>query len=221
MRIAHAFDVFDAHVRAVKGLLPLFIDMTDRRAAVFGAGPVGVRKANYLAQEAEVAAIALRFAEGLDPRVRTIKADVRESMDEWLEWADLVVAATDSTEINALLAAEASKRGKPFNRADGASTFFIPSVVARDGYTVAISTHGRSPAMARFLRLKLEKDLDKRYDLMVRLQEELREAARGALSSQLERERYLRSVLDDEAVWGLLEQDYGAARELALSRMVD
>ena len=201
-------------------MLPLFMDMTEMRAVVFGAGPVGVRKANYLAQEAEVVAIALRFTEGLDPRVRTIVADIRGSMNEWLEWADLVVAATDDAELNALLAAEASKGGKPFNRSEGSSTFLIPSVVSREGYTVAISTHGRSPAMSRFLRIRLEKDLDRRYDLMVRLQEELREVARGTLTSQVEREQYLRSILDDGEVWELLESDYIGARELALSRMV-
>ncbi|HOK28643.1 MAG TPA: bifunctional precorrin-2 dehydrogenase/sirohydrochlorin ferrochelatase, partial [Methanomassiliicoccaceae archaeon] len=158
---------------------------------------------------------------GLDPKARTVKADAREVMDEWLDWADLVVAATDDHELNALLAAKASSGGKLFNRADGPSTFLIPSVVSREGYTVAISTHGRSPAMSRFLRLKLEKDLHERYDLMVRLQEELREEAREHLPSPRERERYLRSILDDEEVWRLLEVDHVKARELALSRMVD
>lgn len=220
MRLAYAIDMFDVHVRTVIGLLPLFVELGGKRAAVFGAGPVGVRKANYLVQEAEVAAIALDFAEGLDPRVRRVMADARQSMDVWMEWADLVVAATDDIELNALLAAEASKRGRPFNRADAPSTFLIPSVVSREGYTVAISTLGRSPAMSRFLRLKLESDLDGRYDLMVRLQEELRDAARGTMSSQGERERYLRSILEDREVWELLEDDYGRARELALSRMV-
>ena len=184
---------------------------------MFGAGPVGVRKSNYFAQEAEVVAIALDFA---DHSVRTVEADARRSMSEWVDWADLVVAATDDPELNALLAAEASKKEKPFNRADGPSTFFIPSVVMRDGYTVAISTHGRSPAMSRFLRLKLEKDLDQRFDLMVRLQEELREASRRSIPTQREREEYLRAILDDEAVWDLLKNDYGRAKELALSRMV-
>ena len=75
--------------------------------------------------------------------------------------------------------------------------------------------------MSRFLRLKLEKDLHERYDLMVRLQEELREEAREHLPSPRERERYLRSILDDEEVWRLLEVDHVKARELALSRMVD
>ena len=187
---------------------------------MFGAGPVGVRKSNYFAQEAEVVAIALDFADGLDHSVRTVEADARGSMREWVEWADLVVVATDDPELNALLAAEASKKEKPFNRADGPSTFFIPSAIMRDGYTVAISTHGRSPAMSRFLRLRLERELDQRFDLMVQLQEELREASRRSIPTQREREKYLRSILDDEEVWKLLENDYGRAKELALSRMV-
>ena len=108
MGIAHAIDMFLGNVRTLMGLLPLLVDLVVKRAAVFGAGPVGVRKSNYLVQEAEVAVIALHFTEGLDPKARTVKADAREVMDEWLDWADLVVAATDDHELNALLAAKAS-----------------------------------------------------------------------------------------------------------------
>ncbi|NLI73807.1 MAG: bifunctional precorrin-2 dehydrogenase/sirohydrochlorin ferrochelatase [Euryarchaeota archaeon] len=202
-------------------MLPLFIDMVGKRVAVFGAGPVGTRKANYFIEEAEVVAISLDFTDELDPRVRRIRGDAQELMSEWIEWADIIIAATDSEVLNKLISGEASKRGKLFNSTDGTSSFFIPSLVSKDKYSIAISTNGRSPAMSRFLRLKLEEDLDERYDLMIRLQEEIREMARGAISSQQEREQYLRSILNDKDIWKALLIDYSKAKEIAVSKMVN
>ena len=123
------------------------------------------------------------------------------------------------TEINDRIVTEAERRGRLCNRADGISTFLIPSVVEKDGYVVAISTLGRSPGMAKYLRLKLENELGARYGLMVCLQEELRELVRERLASSSERERFLWSVLQDEEVWTLLEKEYGRARDVALARL--
>jgi len=200
-------------------MLPLFVDMTAKKVVVFGAGPVGLRKANFFAREAEVVIVARSFIDGLDPKIRMVKADVRAEMEMWIEWADLVVAATDDREINDRIVTEAERRGRLCNRADGISTFLIPSVVEKDGYVVAISTLGRSPGMAKYLRLKLERELGTRYGLMVCLQEELRELVRERLASSSERERFLWSVLQDEEVWTLLEKEYGRARDVALARL--
>jgi len=197
-------------------MLPLFVDMTGKRVAVFGAGPVGVRKANFFAREAEVAVIALAFDEGLDPRAKAILADIRSALPQWLDWADLVVAATDDCVLNDEVVREARKRGKETNRADGVSSFLIPSVVEKDGYVVAISTLGRSPGMSRYLRLYLEEHLGPRFEHMVRLQEEVREAAKVRLPYPTERERFLRAVLDDERTWTLLDEDFEKARARAM-----
>lgn len=202
-------------------MIPLFVDMTGGKVAVFGAGPVGLRKANYFAQEAHVTVIGLDFAEGFDPRIDLVKADISDEMSRWVEWADLVVAATNDHVLNGRIAAEASTRGRSCNRADGVSTFLIPSVVERNSYAIAISTMGRSPGMSKYLRLKLERELGAEYDLMVRLQEEVREAAKARISSQTERESFLWEVMEDEVVWNLLPDDYEGARAIALARLVN
>jgi len=137
-----------------------------------------------------------------------------------VRWADLVVAATNDPVMNKRIVDEAEKQGKWCNRADGLSTFLIPSVVERERFKVAVSTEGRSPGMSRYLRQVLDAQLDHRYDLMVALQEELREAAKEAVPSQKEREERLWQVLDDEQVWSLLESDPVEARQIALGMVV-
>jgi precorrin-2 dehydrogenase/sirohydrochlorin ferrochelatase len=201
-------------------MLPLWLDLNSRKAVVFGGGPVGRRKANYLAAEAEVIVVANEHSEGFHPTVQLVLGSAEEHLVPMVRWADLVIAATNDQAINNAIAAEAVVQGKFCNRADGLSTFLIPSVVERETYRVAISTEGRSPGMSKFLRMELDKVLTRRYDLMVKLQEELRDAAREAVPSQREREERLWKVLQDERVWDLLESDPRMAREIALQIVV-
>ncbi len=196
-------------------MLPLWLDLVSRKAVVFGGGPVGRRKAIYLAQEAEVIVVSDTFDGDLPSSVRTVQGKAEDHLVSMVEWADLVVAATNDPNLNESIAREAERRGKWCNRADGISTFLIPSVVERERYKVAVSTEGRSPGMSRYLRKVLDEQLDRRFDLMIALQEELREAAKEAVQSQKEREQRLWQVLDDERVWDLLEKDPQEARRLA------
>jgi precorrin-2 dehydrogenase len=107
------------------------------------------------------------------------------------------------------------------NSADGISNFLIPSLVQRENYSVAVSTLGRSPAMSKFLRIKLESIMTDEYSQMITLQEELRILAKGRIADQRSRERYLWEVLEDQGMWELVRAgDMKAARELAEGRMV-
>ncbi|MDW5562478.1 MAG: NAD(P)-dependent oxidoreductase [Methanomassiliicoccus sp.] len=199
---------------------PLWVDLSSRKVVVFGGGEVGRRKANYLASEAEVIVVAREFVDGFHPSIVLRSGTVEDNLTNMVGWADLVIAATNDKGTNDVIAAEAALRGRLCNRADGLSTFLIPSVVERENYKVAVSTEGRSPGMSKYLRLELDRLLDRRYDLMVVLQQELREAAKERVPSQLERERRLWKVLEDKEVWKALENDPGKARERAMSIVV-
>ena len=75
-----------------------------------------------------------------------------------LEGAKLAFAATDSREVNALVAQEAKERGVPINVADrpAEGDFTVPSTLRRGGLQVAVSTGGASPILARRIRSELE-----------------------------------------------------------------
>lgn len=201
-------------------MLPLWFDLGSRKVVVFGGGEVGRRKANYLAREAEVVAVSREFVNGFSASVELRPGEAEDSMQEMVRWADLIIAATNDIHLNDAIAEEAARQGKFCNRADGLSTFLIPSVVERENYKVAVSTEGRSPGMSKFLRMELDRTLDERYDLMVALQEDLRQAAKDSVPSQKEREERLWEVLQDREVWSALESDPGKARELAMSIVV-
>jgi siroheme synthase-like protein len=201
-------------------MLPLWFDLSSRKVVVFGGGEVGRRKANYLASEAEVVVVSRDFVGGFLPSIMLRQGTVEDGLHDMVGWADLVIAATNDTRLNDTIASEAARQGKLCNRADGLSTFLIPSVVERENYCVAISTEGRSPGMSKFLRLELDRLLGRRYELMVSLQEELRELAKKKVPSQIERERRLWRVLEDGKIWAALESDPSKARELAMQILV-
>jgi precorrin-2 dehydrogenase / sirohydrochlorin ferrochelatase len=203
-------------------VLPLLLDARGKRVVVFGGGEVGLRKARFFAREAEVTAVSRTFVHGfdsLDNLITKVTSDIGQEQESLIDYADFVVVATGDHALNDRLEAKARALGKYCNRADGVSTFLIPSVVERRNFLVAVSTLGRSPAMSRFIKGAVEERLGSEMSSMIDLQEELREKARSLIPDQADRERLLWDVLDNEAVWEALVKDPELARSMAFRMM--
>lgn len=203
-------------------MLPVFIDLRGTKVVVFGGGKVGFRKASFFAEEAEVTVVSRSFCdEILNSSLKTLNGEVEKVMAGMIGEADIVVAATDSRELNERIVEESVRQGKWCNCATSPGDMIIPSVVQREGYTVAVSTMGRSPAMSRYLREVLDARLAPEYSAMIALQEVLRAEAKQSIGDQNERERLLWDVLGDEGVWERLRAgDREGARQRAEERMV-
>jgi siroheme synthase-like protein len=104
-----------------------------------------------------------------------------------LEGANLAFAATDSREVNALVAQEAKERGVPINVADrpAEGDFTVPSTLRRGGLQVAVSTGGASPTLARRIRSELEQVFAPEW---ARVVEEFDTARRGGGAAGLDLE---------------------------------
>ena len=126
-------------------MLPVFIDLRGRKVVVFGGGRVGFRKASFFAEEAEVTVVSRSFCdEFLNSSLKTLNGEVEKVMTGMIGDADIVVAATDSMDLNKRIVEECTLQGKWCNCATSPGDMIIPSVVRRKGYTVAVSTMGRS-----------------------------------------------------------------------------
>jgi siroheme synthase-like protein len=203
-------------------MIPVFLDMRGRRVVIFGGGPVGRRKAEHFLPEAEVV-IVTRAAESelAGMALRVVEADALDVLVELLPTADLVIAATNDRTVNARIVEEAARLGIYCNSADLTGSFLIPSTVRREGIEIAISTLGRSPAMARYLRLQLEEMIGPQHERMLCILEEARQMAKERLPSQLQRERALREIVSDQEIWGLLAEDPEEGRCRALRKVMD
>jgi siroheme synthase-like protein len=94
----------------------------------------------------------------------------------------LVVAATGDPEVNRQVHDEAEQAGIWVNAADDPAncSFTLPAIVRRGPLTVAVATDGRSPALASWLRAKLEGEIGPEYEELLRLLSSERDGLRSA-----------------------------------------
>ena len=162
---------------------PIFLNISGRRCVVVGGGQVALRKVKALIEcgaDVEVISPDLclelrRLAES-----REVRALNREYQSGDLRGAFVVIAATDNSDVNRKVAEEAKRNAALVNVVDDAenSDFIIPSYLRRGDVTVAISTAGKSPALARKIRNRLEKDLGNEYASLTNLIGEVRAEAK-------------------------------------------
>lgn len=147
---------------------PIYLDIKNRHCLVVGGGSVGTRKVMTLLEcGAAVAvvspAITRQLRELANNDVITLTQRPFQNSD--LKGNFLVIGATDDRELNLQIHAEAERLGLLCNIADhpDASNFILPSIVSRGDLSIAISTSGNSPALAKKLRKNLEKQFGDEY----------------------------------------------------------
>jgi uroporphyrin-III C-methyltransferase/precorrin-2 dehydrogenase/sirohydrochlorin ferrochelatase len=145
-------------------LLPIFLKLEGRRCLLVGAGRVALDKIGSLLKT------GLRLRVVAPDALPEIRQLAREGKLEWIErpfeLADLdgnflVIAATDSPQVNAAVYRGAVERKILSNSVDDIPNcdFFFGSVVSRGSLQVAISTAGESPAFAQRLRREIDEQL--------------------------------------------------------------
>jgi precorrin-2 dehydrogenase/sirohydrochlorin ferrochelatase len=153
---------------------PVFLDLQDKPCVVVGGGRVAERKIKTLLKAgARVKVISPRLTRplaGLKSQEKIIHYP-RTYRPKDLRGAFLAIVATDDRAINERVFQEAMARRVPVNVVDdpGHSSFIVPSLVKKRDLILAISTSGRSPALARMLRQKLEKEIGPEYGRFLKL----------------------------------------------------
>jgi precorrin-2 dehydrogenase / sirohydrochlorin ferrochelatase len=199
---------------------PVFVSPGNRRIVVFGGGKVALRKCLHFAgfRITVVADAILPELEEIadESVVRHIDAGC---VGELSSGAWMVIAATDSKELNGTIRDTAMGMGILTNSAHGGGDVLIPSVLDRDGFTITASTGGRVPAFPPYLIKKIDSALDGSFDLMLDLLVRLRPASMDGIPTQQGRAAFLADVLDDATVWGYLRMgDVDSAEAYALEK---
>jgi precorrin-2 dehydrogenase len=147
---------------------PVLLNVHGRRCLVIGGGKIALRKVRTLiGHSAEVVVVSPAIDPELQQLVEdgSVKAICREYRAKDLEGAFLVIAATDDLRINEKVASDSKKRRIPVNVVDkpDISDFIVPAFFKRGDIIVAVSTSGKSPALARKIRNELENELRTEY----------------------------------------------------------
>jgi precorrin-2 dehydrogenase/sirohydrochlorin ferrochelatase len=204
-------------------MIPLFVDCSGKRIVIFGGGEVASRKAAYFSEEADVLAVSRSFSHKMSILpVKRRMLDAGSVPDDVLNGiingAFLVIGAFSDAVQNNRIKDLCMAKGILFNNADGEpGDVIIPSVTGGENYTIAISTKGNSPAVSRFIREYLERQMPS-LDKMVTLQRDLRAQLKQTEPSVSRRNMILREVLQDPAIWEVLGQDPARARQYAEER---
>ena len=189
-----------AHV----SLFPILLKLRAKKCVVAGAGKVAAGKAaGLLASGAQVIVIAPRAADWIQSQARAGKLIWRRRrfLPEDVEHAFLAIAATSSNAINEAVYQACVERGVLCNVVDVPERcdFFYPAVVRRGPLQIAISTSGRSPALARRLRIELERQFGADYGAWVEQVGEMRQKLRRRNLPAAERRRLLDQIASRES----------------------
>ncbi len=149
-------------------LFPMFLKLDGRKCVVVGAGNIAAQKLESLSESGAdvrvVAPLASREIQELarSGRVTWIQAEFQA---EHLQDAALVIAATGNPEVNQAVYSAAQQRGVFCNSVDEPERcdFYYPALVRRGDLQIAISTAGKSPALAQRIRRELEEQFDSSY----------------------------------------------------------
>jgi len=208
---------------------PLFLSLHAATIVVAGAGGVGRRKVEsllkagpeeirivdpVLAHEKIRAEIAGTVPEGC---ATTLTFVAEPFTPEILRGAMLVFAATPSEDLNREIAGYCNKLGILCNRADSeeGSDFTVPAWVQSGPISIAVSTGGTSPALARRLREDIEDWLGPGYGRLARLLGRVRPCVLSLDLPQTENARIFRSLAYSQLLDHLESGDLeGAAAEL-------
>jgi len=201
-------------------LYPLFVKLEALDVLVVGAGRVGARKVRGLVRSGARVTVVAPDAE--DEVVRMADAGsvtwhARPFQDVDVEGVRLVFAATPSRQVNEAVAAASRAAGLWVNVADvpDLCSFYLPAVVRRDPLQVAISTTGASPAFARTLRERLERELPERTAGFVTLLGEMREEVRERAPDRVMEASLAMVRSEAESLWREGDEE-GARRALRL-----
>ncbi len=181
--------------------LPLFFNLADRPVLIVGGGDIALRKADLLERAgAKITFVALQFhADILQRFSNTSRHQLKQHAynASCLDGQSLVIATTNDHQVNQQVFFDAESRNIPVNVVDNPDLcrFIFPAIIDRNPITVAVSSSGKSPVLARLLRAKLESVIPKQYGELAELAGKFREKVKHTLPHLTARRQFWEQAL--------------------------
>ena len=179
---------------------PIYIDIENRDVVIIGGGNVCARKAETMMKYgARVTIVSPEFTDEIEGWARegclTLKRKHYEEAD--LEGANIVIASTDDQSVNEQIAADCRRRRIPVNVVDVTPLceFIVPAIIESGSVQIAVSTGGKSPALARTLKEDLQRMVGPEYAEVNDVLGTLREGAKKVLPTDVDRKRFFDGII--------------------------
>jgi precorrin-2 dehydrogenase/sirohydrochlorin ferrochelatase len=203
----------------------LAMNIEGKPVMVVGGGQVALRKVRTLMESGAIVSIMAPAVEpelkrmAREGKVRWIESDFDESVLNGLPQPVLLFGTTDDREVNVRIHQAAVERGIPCNIADVPElcTFTVPAAFSRGDLSIAISTAGKSPALARRIREQLEETYGPEYVLMTKLLGDLRALVLTEGNPSDENRTLFLEIVDSDLLSALKNGDRAKAVEILKS----
>jgi uroporphyrin-III C-methyltransferase / precorrin-2 dehydrogenase / sirohydrochlorin ferrochelatase len=204
---------------------PVFLKIAGEDCLIVGGGKVALRKTQSLLRSgAHVTLTSPGLCSELETLVseKKISWRAREFEADDVRGCRLVIAATDSRQLNEQVSAVAHQHNIPVNVVDCPElcSFIMPAVVDRSPVVVALSSGGGSPLLTRLLKAKIENLLHPAYSRLAEVAEQNRQRVKSAIGDAVMRRRFWEGLLQGswaDMVFAGRSEEAQACLEKALS----
>lgn len=200
------------------GYYPIMIDLAGKKCLIVGGGHVACRKALSLRDAgAQITVISPEICTELE-QIDNITIEKRPYRTGDIEDFVLIFAATGNRDLNAEISEDAVKAGRQVNVVDDPElcSFIVPATLCRGSLLIAITTSGKSPALAKKIRLELEREYGPEYAEFVDLLGELRDEVKKRYETPQDREAVFDRLIESGILQVLKDGRKELAREMAL-----
>jgi len=208
----------------------LLVDLNfkGKYVVVVGGGSESYRKTqSFVEAGSKILIVSKTFSLGIKElntrrKLELLKAEVKDAeafVKNLKPKPDLLVAVTSNHQLNAQLIKHAKAAGCLVYSVDNpsASDFILPALAKVGEVRIAISTTGKSPAMARVLKQRIEKMVTQEDLLQIKLQTYARAVLKKRISDQKVRRRILYKMLKNEEIKRFLKEGkFNEAKEMAM-----
>ncbi|WP_445370905.1 siroheme synthase CysG [Methylomonas sp. HW2-6] len=179
---------------------PLFLKLKGQSCLIVGAGEIASRKIELLAKAgAKISVVAPEVSDSVADMANAglVMLTQKPFADSDLDGMCLVVSATDTRSVNEAVAQAANARNIPVNVVDNPDlcSFIFPAIVDRSPLTIAVSSGGVSPVLARLLRSKVETAIPGAFGLLGQFAEEFRALVKQRLPDAARRRVFWEDAL--------------------------
>jgi len=189
---------------------PIFLELEGKTALVVGGGSVAQRKVETLLEYgASIRLVSKMLTDKLKEMVEgnTVHLIGKQFVEKQLDGVFLVFAATNDKQLNHKISESARKRGLLVNAVDQPADcdFIVPSILNQGDLTLAISTSGKSPALAKTIRKQLALQFGNEYAVFLEVLGRVRHKVISLGLSHQENKRIFNEIVKSDILQALKE----------------
>lgn len=187
------------------GYFPFFVDVENQNCLVVGGGVVALRKIEKLLPfNPNIAVVSPKVHKEI-LSIKNINIIKRKFDFNDLKEKSFVITATDDKVLNKEIYNSCEENNIPVNTVDDKDncSFIFPALARNNGVTVAISTSGKSPIYAKYLRKKIEnliQDSESIVDNLSKYREKIKNEISLEENRKLAFEKLLEYSLSNESI---------------------